>query len=201
MKRRFVGRLSLFVLVTFLSMSKAGAQELTISNNLLYDATLTPNLQMGVQVSPKWSIGVTGGFRHWPIGNLTKTKWRHLLISPEVRHWTDSLQIGHFYGDPEGAFIDVHEKYCVMYGCGVIVYFLNDPFEKYWYCKSTKQWVEYGREPQNILWVRNCIPDLIQNYPEGDYDKILWVEYAHQIDDNSFEIVTENGNTDIIKLF
>ena len=98
MKRRFVGRLSLFVLVTFLSMSKAGAQELTISNNLLYDATLTPNLQMGVQVSPKWSIGVTGGFRHWPIGNLTKTKWRHLLISPEVRHWTDSLQIGHFFG-------------------------------------------------------------------------------------------------------
>lgn len=111
------------------------------------------------------------------------------------------VQIGHSYGDPEGAFIDLHEKYCVMYGCGVIVYFLNDPFEKYWYCKSTKQWVEYGREPQNILWVRNCIPDLIQNYPEGDYDKILWVEYAHQIDDNSFEIVTENGNTDIIKLF
>ena len=74
------------------------SQELTVSNNLLYDATLTPNLQMAVQVSPKWSIGVTGGFRHWPIGNLTKTKWRHLLISPEVRHWSDSLQIGHFFG-------------------------------------------------------------------------------------------------------
>ena len=74
------------------------AQEVTVSNNLLYDATLTPNLQMAVQVSPKWSIGVTGGFRHWPIGNLTKTKWRHLLISPEVRHWSDSLQIGHYFG-------------------------------------------------------------------------------------------------------
>ena len=74
------------------------SQEVTVSNNLLYDATLTPNLQMAVQVSPKWSIGVTGGFRHWPIGNLTKTKWRHLLISPEVRHWSDSLQIGHYFG-------------------------------------------------------------------------------------------------------
>ncbi len=74
------------------------AQEMTLSNNLLYDATLTPNLNMGVQVSPNWSVGMTVGFRHWPIGNLTKTKWRHLLIAPEVRHWTDSLQIGHFYG-------------------------------------------------------------------------------------------------------
>ena len=81
-----------------LMMTPVFAQEVTISNNLLYDATLTPNLQLAVQVSPKWSIGVTGGFRHWPIGNLTKTKWRHLLISPEFRHWTDSLQIGHFFG-------------------------------------------------------------------------------------------------------
>ena len=74
------------------------SQEVTVSNNLLYDATLTPNLQMAVQVSPKWSIGVTGGFRHWPIGNLTKTKWRHLLISPEIRYGKDSLQTGHFFG-------------------------------------------------------------------------------------------------------
>lgn len=99
MKRTFIGRLSIItILLVLFAVSGAKAQELTISNNLLYDATLTPNLNMGVQVSPKWSVGVTGGFRHWPIGNLTKTKWRHLMIAPEVRHWTDSLQIGHFFG-------------------------------------------------------------------------------------------------------
>ena len=88
------------------------------------------------------------------------------------------VKIGDFYGDPDGAFLDVHEKYCVMYGCGVIVYFLHNPFEEYLYDKNTEQWVEYGREPQNILWFEN----------------------ARQIDNNSFEIITENGNTEIIKI-
>lgn len=109
--------------------------------------------------------------------------------------------IGHFYGDPEGAFVDMNEKYCVMYGCGVIVYFLDEPFEKYRYCTNTKQWVEYGREPQNILWVRNCLPELIQNYPEGDENKILWVTDAHQIDNESFKATLENGETRFFKVF
>ena len=110
------------------------------------------------------------------------------------------VRIGHFYGDPEGAFVDVNEKYCVMYGCGVIVYFLNEPFEEYWYCIDTTQWQEYGREPQNILWVRNCIPDLIRSYPECDEDKILWVENACQIDNGRFKIILENKETRIIKI-
>ena len=25
-------------------------------------------------------------------------KWRHLLLSPEMRYWTDSLKVGHFFG-------------------------------------------------------------------------------------------------------
>lgn len=86
--------------------------------------------------------------------------------------------IGNFYGDPAGAFIDANEKYCVMYGCGVIVYFINKPFEQYRYCSDTKQWIEYGRENKNILWVEN----------------------ARQVDDKSFIIVSENGKSEIIKI-
>ena len=74
------------------------AQEMTLSNNLLYDATLTPNLQLGVTLSPRWTMGLTMGFRLWPTSDDTSRKWRHLLISPEVRYWKDSLEVGSFYG-------------------------------------------------------------------------------------------------------
>ncbi len=74
------------------------AQDVTISNNLLYDAWLTPNLRVGVRVSPHWSLGLTGGYRPWPSDDNTTRKWRHLLLSPEVRYWTDSVNVHHFIG-------------------------------------------------------------------------------------------------------
>ena len=74
------------------------AQQMTISNNLLYDATLTPNLRLGVSLSPHWSMGLTAGYRPWPTSDDTARKWRHLLLSPDVRYWRDSLQVGHFFG-------------------------------------------------------------------------------------------------------
>ncbi len=89
--------MAMMLLLLWFSMGTK-AQEMTLSNNLLYDATLTPNLQLGVTLSPHWSMGVTTGFRPWPIGNLKQKKWRHLLISPEIRYWADSLRLGHFIG-------------------------------------------------------------------------------------------------------
>ena len=49
------------------------AQKATISNNLLYDAWLTPNLRMGLQLSPHWSTGLTVGYRPWPITSSVQT--------------------------------------------------------------------------------------------------------------------------------
>ncbi|MBR1410660.1 MAG: DUF3575 domain-containing protein [Prevotella sp.] len=74
------------------------AQQSTISNNLLYDATLTPNLRLGISLSPHWSMGVTGGYRPWPTSEETSRKWKHLLVSPEVRYWTDSVFHRQFFG-------------------------------------------------------------------------------------------------------
>lgn len=74
------------------------AQQVTVSNNLLYDALLTPNLRVGLRISPHWSVGVTGGYRPWPTSDEVSTKWRHLLISPDVRYWTDSVNVHHFFG-------------------------------------------------------------------------------------------------------
>ena len=86
-------------LVLFISFFLyAHAQRVTISNNLLYDAWLTPNLRVGVRLAPHWSAGLTAGFRPWPTDDETTRKWRHLLLSPEVRYWTDSVDVHHFFG-------------------------------------------------------------------------------------------------------
>ena len=83
----------------FLLMTTATfAQKVTVSNNLLYDATLTPNLRVGVRLSSHWSLGLTGGYRPWPTSDEQSTKWKHLLVSPDLRYWTDSVNVHHFFG-------------------------------------------------------------------------------------------------------
>ena len=86
-------------LVLFISFFiYAHAQQVTISNNLLYDAWLTPNLRVGARLAPHWSVGMTAGFRPWPTDDETTRKWRHLLLAPEVRYWKDSVDVHHFFG-------------------------------------------------------------------------------------------------------
>ena len=99
MKKKLNYRKALVVLLLFITQS-VSAQHVTLSNNLLYDAMLTPNLNIGYapDSTTHWSYGFTAGFACWPSGNFTKRKLRHLLLSPEVRYWTDSLKVGHFFG-------------------------------------------------------------------------------------------------------
>ncbi len=79
--------------------------------------------------------------------------------------------IGDFYGDPEGAFIDRNERFAVIYGCGIIVYFLHPPFADYAYSIQSDQWLEIGRD-HPIIWVHKVIQkdaESIEIFPEdGD---------------------------------
>ena len=90
-------RNSLSILLLFV-VQWVSAQQVTLSNNLLYDAWLTPNLRMGVRLSPHWSVGLTAGYRPWPTDDQTSKKWKHLLLAPDVRYWTDSVNVHHFFG-------------------------------------------------------------------------------------------------------
>ena len=71
---------------------------MTVGNNLLYDATLTPNLRIGMGLAEHWSAGFTAGYRPWPTDDYTNTKWRHLLLSPDIRYWFKGVNTGHFIG-------------------------------------------------------------------------------------------------------
>lgn len=63
-------------------------------------------------------------------------------------------KVGDFYGDPSDGVIDVNERFCVTVGCGYIIYFLREPFESYEYNIKTPQWAEWGRDADNIIWIK-----------------------------------------------
>lgn len=57
----------------------------------------------------------------------------------------DGVVVGDFYGDPHVAIIDDDEAWCAIGGTGLIIYFLEEPFERYEYDKGSNQFREYGR--------------------------------------------------------
>ena len=95
---RGVVKKCIFTALFCCAFTEASAQEVTVSNNLLYDAFLTPNLRVGVRLAPHWSVGMTAGYRPWPKDDAATRKLRHLLLSPSVRYWKDSVNVHHFFG-------------------------------------------------------------------------------------------------------
>ncbi|MBQ5331825.1 MAG: hypothetical protein J6K92_00990 [Oscillospiraceae bacterium] len=87
------------------------------------------------------------------------------------------ILIGDFYGDPIGALIDRDERFVIMYGCGLIMYYLRPPFEEYSYSSETDQWYEFGRD-----------------------EPVRWIENVVQLDKNSFQLTGESGENDIITI-
>lgn len=57
--------------------------------NLIWWATLTPNVGIDYQASPRWTWGVTFGINPWTLSN--DKKWKHILVAPEVRRFSQPL--------------------------------------------------------------------------------------------------------------
>lgn len=89
----------------FLPTVRLAGQDVSIRNNLLYDATGTPNLGLEFQLGDHFSLGVNGGFKSWPrflfwdTDNVENTShWRHFLVAPEARFYFDEIFKGLFTG-------------------------------------------------------------------------------------------------------
>ena len=80
-KRPFLIALLLF----FCVFQDAVAQRFALRNNLLYDATLSPNLGVEIKLDRTWSAGLNVGLNAWDIDKSSNKKWRHFLVSPNVR--------------------------------------------------------------------------------------------------------------------
>lgn len=85
-----------------------------------------------------------------------------------------TITIGDFYGDPTCAMISANEKYVVMGGCGLVVYFLHAPYESYIYNKITPQYFELFRVPDNIWWVETIYQADIDNL-DGEWNIFKFV--------------------------
>lgn len=70
-----------------LSIADANAQKVSVRTNLLYDATLSPNIGAELRIDSLWSLGMNIGINAWDIDKEKNKKWRHILISPNVRKY------------------------------------------------------------------------------------------------------------------
>lgn len=86
---RLKSTLTIWVLTLMMTfgVEKADAQALALRNNLLYDATLTPNIGTELRIDSAWTAGVNIGVNAWDIDKSKNKKWRHLLIAPNVRRY------------------------------------------------------------------------------------------------------------------
>lgn len=73
----------------------------SIKNNLLYDATLTPNLAIEVMASSRSSLQLFYGIHPWKFSDTKK--WRHWSLMPEYRYWLNREK-----GPFQGWFTGVH---------------------------------------------------------------------------------------------
>lgn len=73
---------------------KIDAQSIGLKSNLLYSASLSPNLGIEIGLSPQTTIDISAGFN--PFTFSDGRKWKHWLVQPEFRWWTCERFNGHF---------------------------------------------------------------------------------------------------------
>jgi hypothetical protein len=113
---------------------------------------------------------------HYKIIHLYEAVFIAPIDSNNINEYTE---IGDFYGEPEIAIIDQNEKWCAIGGCGLIIYFIQEPFTPYQYDQKCSQYFEIHRSPPSI-W---------------------WIEDLQQISPSKILITLENSQTRILDIF
>lgn len=87
------------------SLSSAAQGVVSIRNNVLWDATGTPNLGVEFKISEHATLGFNGAFKPWPRflawdnDPNNDARWRHLTLAPEFRYYTKQANApGFFFG-------------------------------------------------------------------------------------------------------
>ena len=92
-------RIAVLCLVALVFQVTMRAQQFAVGNNLVYSATMTPNLSLETRLDSSWTLGIAGGFRPWPTDDTAQRKYRHFSIDLYGRKWTAGTPWrGSFYG-------------------------------------------------------------------------------------------------------
>lgn len=86
----------LLLALTLGAAFSVSAQSIALKNNLVYDATLTPNLSLEVGLAPKTTLDIGGGYN--PFTFSDNKKFKHWLAQPELRFWSCERFNGFFWG-------------------------------------------------------------------------------------------------------
>ena len=79
-------------------------QGIALKTNILYAATASANLGLDLALNDHFSAGVLVGVKPWPrwwAGDWdaeNPTKWRHILVTPDIRWWPFQVFKGWFVG-------------------------------------------------------------------------------------------------------
>ena len=87
--------IALLLILAFQQVAEAQSPEgedtrqprVVLRTNLLYDATLSPNLGIELRTDSAWSVGANVGVNFWDIDKEKNKKWRHVMVSPYVRYY------------------------------------------------------------------------------------------------------------------
>ena len=77
--------LLLFLILLTGNIISAKAQNIAVKNNILYDASTTPNFGIELRLSNKWTAGINVALNPWSFSDNKKLK--HLLVAPQLRYW------------------------------------------------------------------------------------------------------------------
>lgn len=81
-------------LISGISMS--GHAQISVKTNLLYDATLTPNVGVEYVVGSRSSVQLSYGMNTWTLGEGRKL--RNWTLTPSYRYWWAEAGRGHYAG-------------------------------------------------------------------------------------------------------
>lgn len=105
MKYLYILLFSLLCGKTLLAQQSDGMERslprVALRTNLLYDATLSPNLGVDVRVDSTWTVGLLAGLNAWDIDKEKNKKWRHMLFSFRARKYVNDsvFHKGYFEAD------------------------------------------------------------------------------------------------------
>ncbi len=86
----------IFILISLILSVSLYSQHVGIKNNLLYDATLTPNLGLEIGMGKKTTLDLIGAYN--PFTFKDDRRFKHWLAQPEVRFWSCEKFNGTFWG-------------------------------------------------------------------------------------------------------
>lgn len=84
------------LLISLLLSVSVFSQRIGLKNNLVYDATLTPNLGLEIGMGKKSTLDLNVGYN--PFTFSDQKRFKHWLVQPEYRYWFCEKFNGTFLG-------------------------------------------------------------------------------------------------------